>query len=102
MKAMTESKKNTIKKLLKDALKKENEITRIVIFGSFLNSTSPNDIDVAIFQDSDKQDLNLSLKYRKLTRKITKLIPVDIVPLKYDAQGSFLDEINSGEIIYER
>jgi uncharacterized protein len=99
---MTESRKNTIKKLLKDALKKENEITRIVIFGSFINSANPNDIDIAIFQDSDKQYLNLSLKYRKLTREITKLIPVDIVPLKYDAQGSFLDEINSGEIIYER
>lgn len=81
----------------------EREVCRIVIFGSFLHSDDPHDLDVAVFQDSDETYLPLALKYRKKTRGIAHRIPLDIIPLRAGAKdGSFLDEIERGEVIYER
>jgi len=102
LKEMTNKEKSDIKKKLKEALSNENEVSRIVVFGSFLNSKNPNDIDVAIFQDSKEIYLKLAIKYRRLTREIAKILPIDIIPLKSNATGIFLNEINSGEVIYER
>jgi hypothetical protein len=43
------------------------------------------------------------MKYRRLTRRIAKSIPIDIIPLKSNySKNSFLSEIEAGEIIYER
>ncbi len=81
----------------------EREVCRIVIFGSFLNSDDPQDLDVAVFQDSGEKYLPLALKYRKKTREIAHRIPLDIVPLRVGAKdGLFLDEIERGKVIYER
>lgn len=99
---MTEKEKNKIILHLKEALSNENEISKIVVFGSFLKTNNPNDIDVAIFQDSKEIYLKLAIKYRKLTREIAKILPIDIIPLKSNSSGIFLDEILSGEIIYEK
>ena len=99
---MNKKEKLYIKEKLKETLSKEKEVSRIIIFGSFLNSKSPRDIDVAVFQNSKEKYLNLSLKYRKLTRDIAKLIPLDIIPIKENSFGTFLNEINLGEVIYER
>jgi uncharacterized protein len=99
---MTEKEKNHIKYQLKEALSKENEISKIIIFGSFLKTNEPNDIDVAVFQNSKELYLKLSMKYRKLTREIAKILPVDIIPLKANSSGNFLNEITAGEVIYER
>ena len=79
-----------------------NEIDKIIIFGSFLNVQNPNDIDIAIIQNSNDNFLTLSLKYRKVLRELSKKIPLDIVPLKENAKGHFMEEINKGEIIYEK
>lgn len=95
--------KEMIKKRIVKCLQLENEIDKIVIFGSFLYSDKPNDIDIAIFQNSDKSYLTLAMKYRKLTRKLAEKIPVDIIPIKTSVtENSFLKEINNGELIYER
>ena len=84
-------------------LKSEKEINKIIIFGSFLVSEKPNDIDVAIFQDSKESYLTLAMKYRKLTRDIARWLPIDIIPIKANAlKSSFLSEIEAGELIYER
>lgn len=100
---MNSEKKDKLKEEIIKKLKSEKEIRKIVIFGSFLNSTEPHDIDVAIFQDSDENYLSLALKYRKLIREITRKIPVDIIPIRANvSEGSFLSEIESGELIYER
>ena len=72
------------------------------MFGSFLHSSTPNDIDIAIFQDSNQKYIALAMKYRKLVRNISKIIPVDILPIKSDAKGFFIKEIEKGETIYER
>ena len=79
---MNAEKKDELKKEIIQKLKPEKEIRKIVIFGSFLNSSEPHDIDVAIFQDSKENYLSLALKYRKLIRDITRKIPVDIIPLR--------------------
>jgi len=100
---VTEKIKDKIKQRLIESLKSEKEIHKIIVFGSFLESKNPNDIDVAIFQDSEESYLDLAMKYRRLTREVARIIPVDIIPIKPDASNStFLLEIEAGELIYER
>ena len=96
------SQKEAIKKQIKNKLSKENEIQRIVLFGSFINSNNPNDIDIAVFQNGKEKYLILAMKYRKLIRDISKIIPIDIIPLRSNATGTFLSEIEAGETIYEK
>lgn len=99
----TEKQKQSLKQQLASLLGAEREVCRIVIFGSFLNSHDPHDIDVAVFQDTDEKYLPLAMKYRRKTRDIARMIPLDILPLKAGAEGGvFMDEIEQGEVIYER
>jgi len=99
----TEQQKRALKQQLVRLLETEREVCRVVIFGSFLSSHDPHDIDVAVFQDSDEKYLPLAMKYRRKTRAIARMIPLDILPLKAGAQGGvFMDEIEQGEVIYER
>ncbi len=85
------------------SLAKEHEVCRIVVFGSFLHSDDPHDLDVAVFQDSEETYLPLVLRYRKRARQIARTIPLDIVPLKAGVKdGLFLDEIEQGKVVYER
>jgi len=100
---MTSEIKEDLKHYIIDSLKSETEIQRIVLFGSFTSSDNPNDIDIAIFQDSDDDYLRLAMKYRRLTRHIARQIPLDIIPLKIGSFSSpFLEEIERGETVYER
>ncbi len=99
---LTTRQKDHIKTQIKERLEQENEIQKIVIFGSFTKSNEPNDIDIAIFQNSDESYLSLALKYRKLIRDLSLLYPIDVIPLKSDKHGSFIEEIEKGETIYER
>ena len=95
--------KDVLMKEIVKCLKPEKEIERIIIFGSYLNSKNPNDIDIAIFQNSKEKYLTLAMKYRKLTRGIAQKIPVDIIPINSNApENSFMSEINAGELIYEK
>ena len=95
--------KNEIKKNLISCLSSEKEIYKIVIFGSFISSISPNDVDVAIFQNSNDNYINLAMKYRRKIRDISKKIPIDIIPLRKDITNcDFLSEILRGEVIHEK
>jgi len=95
--------RDRLKNELKACLSPEKEVNRIIVFGSFLTSKNPNDIDVAVFQDSDEPYLSLAMKYRKLTRTIAQKIPLDIIPIRSNAPHTdFLAEIEAGELIYER
>lgn len=100
---LTQPQKDSLKRKLVSCLENEKEICRIVIFGSFLKSSEPHDIDVAVFQDSNEKYLPLAMKYRKKTRAIAHIIPLDIIPLKAEAESeTFMNEIAQGEIVYER
>jgi uncharacterized protein len=100
---LTNKTKDTIKQEILQSLKPEKEVKKIIIFGSFINSENPNDIDVAIFQDSEEQYLTLAMKYRRLIRDIARKIPIDIIPIKSNAaNNSFLSEIEAGELLFER
>ncbi|OQX82636.1 hypothetical protein B6D60_11825 [candidate division KSB1 bacterium 4484_87] len=99
MKSISQETKERIKREIRERLSKEKEVRKIVIFGSFIDSDNPADIDVAIFQDSKESYLTLAMKYRKLTREIAKKIALDIIPIRADArQGVFLNEIESGSV----
>ena len=95
--------KDNIRKTLADALSCETEVRRIVVFGSFLTSLNPHDLDVAVFQDSDENYISLAMRYRKDVRPVARQIPVDVFPLKAGVlDDPFLAEIEKGETIYER
>ncbi len=95
--------KESLKQDLISCLKDDNEIRKIVIFGSFISDMEPEDMDVAIFQDSNQSYLPLALKYRKQTRPVSRRIPLDIIPIRNTASSDvFLKEIGQGETIYER
>lgn len=95
--------KENLKKELTACLREEPEIVKIVIFGSFLTTDSPHDLDVAVFQSSTEPYLPLAMKYRRKTRSIARKIPLDIIPLRpCVADNTMLDDISHGEVIYER
>ena len=94
--------KDNLKRELAECLAKAPEIRKVVVFGSFLRSESPNDMDVAIFQETGEPYLPLALKYRRMARSVSARMPLDIIPLRPDASGLMMDEIGKGEVIYER
>ena len=99
----TAAQKEKIKRDLAACLSGETEIRKVVVFGSFVTSETPNHLDVAIFQDSDEPYLPLAMKYRRLLRPFADQIPIDEIPVRpRAAQGQFLAEIPKGEVIYER
>ncbi len=92
-----------VKNKIVASLKGQKEIEKIIIFGSFNRSDSPNDIDIAVVQNSSENYLTLALKYRKLIRNISKEISIDIFPIIEKNNNSFFsNEIASGEVIYAR
>ena len=99
---LSEDKKSNFIEIIKSQLSQFSEISKIVLFGSFIKSSEPNDIDIAIVQNSNDNYLKLSLKYRKVLRDLSKQIPLDIIPIKQGANGIFLNEIDNGLVIYER
>jgi predicted nucleotidyltransferase len=95
--------KEYLKKELVSCLAEDQEIRRIVVFGSFVHSPSPEDMDVAIFQNSSESYLSLAVKYRTQTRSVSRRIPLDIVPLREGiSDDPFLKEVERGETVYER
>lgn len=100
--SLTDNNKLNLINTIKIKLSQFSEVNKIILFGSFLNSNNPNDIDIAVIQNSNDSFLSLSLKYRKVLRELSKNIPLDIVPIKQNAKGVFLEEINKGQVVYER
>jgi predicted nucleotidyltransferase len=95
--------KEAIKRKVAESLSREREVTRVVVFGSFLSSPNPHDLDVAVFQDSHETYLPLALRYRRDLRSVALQIPIDVIPLTaVPADDPFLAEIERGETIYER
>lgn len=99
---LTPQDKQRIKREVVAALRQEREIRKIVVFGSFVSSNAPNDLDIAIFQNSDEKYLPLALKYRRLLRPVAPDLPLDVVPIRPSPQPcTFLTEILKGETLYE-
>jgi predicted nucleotidyltransferase len=95
--------KKQLKNEIVNSLKGQKEIEKIIIFGSFNRIDSPNDLDIAVVQNSSENYLPLALKYRRLIRNVTKQIAVDIFPVVGKNENSFFkNEVLSGEVIYAR
>ena len=94
--------KEMLKREIADGLSVFSEVRRVVIFGSFVTSNNPRDLDIAVFQDSDEGYYPLAIKYRRNLRNIARKIPLDVIPLRPNpGHGPFLTEIEKGEVIYE-
>ena len=92
-----------IKQEIVASLSEFPEIRRIVVFGSFVNSDTPRDLDIAIFQDSAEGYYPLAMKYRQKLRTVANKIPLDVIPLRRSPQNDpFIQEIQGGEVLYER
>jgi len=100
--SLTNTTKQSFINTIKDKLSQFNEVNKVILFGSFIHSNNPNDIDIAIVQNSNDNFITLSLKYRKVLRELSKIIALDIVPIKANTNGIFMNEINKGKIVYER
>lgn len=73
------------------------------MFGSFVSGESPNDLDVAVVQDSGESYLPLAMKYRRQTSDIASRIAMDILPIRFGVEGGvLLVEIERGEVVFER
>lgn len=96
------------KKQVKDdlivALKSDDTIEKVIIFGSFAHVSNPNDLDLAVFCNSSDDYLTLVLALRKKLRGISSIIPIDLVPITMpcDPSAPFMQEINNGEVVYEK
>ena len=99
---MTVNEKENIKKNIADAIKVNSEVKKIILFGSFLHSDFPNDLDIAIFENSAEDYITLAIKYRRQLRGVVKKTPLDIIPLKDVYNNFFVQGINNGEVIYEK
>lgn len=99
---LTPDEKEALKRDVVTSLKDEPEVRRIVIFGSFVHSDNPNDMDVAVFQDSAETYLPLAVKYRMKLDRVSDRIPLDVLPIRPNPPPSlFLREIEKGIVIYE-
>jgi len=102
MAPLTKREKDALSSELASCLSSEKEIRKVVIFGSFIHSSNPHDMDVAVFQESNESYLPLALRYRKKARRVSRKIPLDIFPFREGADSPFQAEIDCGMIIYER
>ena len=99
---MSGEKKEMIKREIAARLSSFPEVRRVVIFGSFVTSDDPHDLDVAVFQDSDENYYPLAIKYRRTLRNVARMIPLDVIPVRLDPkEGPFMQEIEKGEVLYE-
>jgi len=100
---LTQQEKDRLTGELVACLSTEAEVRKIVVFGSFVDSPNPQDLDVAVFQEGSEGYLPLALKYRRITRRIAQRIPLDIVPLRAGASAhTFIEEIDKGVTLFER
>ena len=97
--------KEKIKKQLIESMSKLSSIRKLILFGSFITEKQPHDIDLAVIDDRDNDYITLSLSYRKALRDISRIIPIDVFPIRSgqnNRDSMMLSEIENGEVIYER
>jgi uncharacterized protein len=99
---LSDDTKEMLKKEIIARLTEFPEVRRVVIFGSFVTSDDPYDLDIAVFQDSDESYYPLAMKYRRTLRTVAYKIPLDIIPIRRSPEpGPFMKEIENGEVLYE-
>lgn len=100
---LTDREKADIKTAVRDCFQSDPAIRKVVLFGSFVSSDSPNDLDIAVFGDGFEAYLPLALEYRRRVRGISRRIPVDVFPIREDhGGGPIMEAVARGEVIYER
>ncbi len=89
-------------KMIKDYLKRKKEIIFVYVFGSYLESENPRDIDIGIYVDEEKVkdffEYSLELM-AKLSFKTGKHVDVQVLN---SAPLSFLKNAIQGEVLFSR
>jgi len=101
---MTHDDKDKLKRELVAALAGDQQVEKIIIFGSFTQSVNPHDMDVAVFCNSQDDYLTLALALRKKLRSLARTITIDLLPITipYDPASVFMKEIIEGDVVYEK
>lgn len=101
---MAQIDKEMLKRDLVNTLAEDEQVEKVVVFGSFVTSLTPHDMDIAVFCHSKENYLTLALYFRKKLRKLSKFIPIDLLPITipFDSSALFMAEINKGEVVYEK
>lgn len=95
-------KKKEIKDEIIRSLLGEN-VNKIMIFGSFVYSDNPNDLDLAVYLNDNGDYFDVTADLRSKLRSVNRYIPLDVVPIAPGIkEAHFLTEIEKGEVIYER
>lgn len=99
---MTTTEKKEIINQVIQCLSNQEEVRRIVVFGSFFDSEQPRDLDLAVFQNSSHGYYDLALKYRRILRPVARRVSMDVIPICQAPElTSFRKEIEKGKVIYE-
>lgn len=100
---LNKAEKDRIKGEVLKGLSFDESIRKIIVFGSFVKSNEPRDLELAIISVSDKNYLSLALEYRRKLRGVAKETPIDLIPIRIPYEEiAFMKENNSGEVIYEK
>ena len=93
--------KQQIRQQLQSAFVDDSKVDKIIVFGLFVTSETPHDLDVAVFCNSSDDYLTLALALRKKLRNISSIIPIDLVPIAMpcDPSAAFMQEINKGRSV---
>lgn len=88
-----------------DAVLRDLDVDRIVLFGSYARGTArdDSDIDVAVIVDTLTEDwFTLATRLHKLTRDIDINIEPVLLQKASDRSGFLQHVLDTGEVVYQR
>ncbi len=100
---LSKEQKQELKDQIAASLSTNMNVTKIVIFGSFLESAAPESINIAVFQESTEGYFQLTMKYRKKLKVLIRKIQINVFPIRNDIEEkTVLSEMEAMEVIFER
>jgi len=100
---LSKEQKQELKDRISASLNTDINVTKIVIFGPFLESVAPKSINVAVYQESTEGYFQLSMKYRKKMKALTRKIQINIFPIRNNIEeATILTEMEITEVIFKR
>lgn len=100
---LSKEQKQRLKDQINASLTSDTNVTKIIIFGSFLESAAPESINVAVYQDSTEGYFQLAMKYRKKVKALTNKIKINIYPIRNSIEETtILSEMEMMEVIFQR
>lgn len=98
---ITNEEKNKITDMIAEKISGP-EVKKLILFGSFVESANPNEINLAIISEENLDYISKVAKYRKKIKDLSKKIPVQIFPLLSSEKIYLHDKIKHGVTLYSK